>query len=71
MTLHSDDPGFLALDLARFHFSPAQTQGGAFRTAEERIAAMRRIAARVAKLPVLDDRSPDEILGYDESGLPT
>lgn len=71
MTLHSDDPGFLALDLAGFPSSPAQFQGDALRTVEERIAAMRRIAARVAKLPVLDDRSPDEILGYDESGLPT
>ena len=25
---------------------------------------------RFAKLPVLDDRSPDELLGYDEWGLP-
>ena len=28
------------------------------------------IAARCAALPVLDDRSADEILGYDEHGLP-
>ena len=26
------------------------------------------IALRVASLPVLDDRSPDEILGYDDKG---
>ncbi len=32
---------------------------------------VRRIQERVAKLPVLDDRSPDEIVGYDEHGLPT
>jgi hypothetical protein len=25
---------------------------------------------RFARLPVLDARPPDEILGYDESGLP-
>jgi len=25
----------------------------------------------VARLPVLDSRSPDEILGYDAHGLPT
>lgn len=25
---------------------------------------------RLARLPVLDSRTPDEILGYDESGLP-
>ncbi len=73
MTLHADDPGFLPLDRA----SRAQLVRNRERigraaptTAEERIAAMRRIAARVAKLPVLDDRSPDELLGYDESGLP-
>ncbi len=29
------------------------------------------IAQQVARLPVLDHRSPDEILGYDEHGLPT
>ncbi|HWZ33823.1 MAG TPA: type II toxin-antitoxin system VapB family antitoxin [Bryobacteraceae bacterium] len=31
---------------------------------------IREIQERVAKLPVLDDRSPDELLGYDEWGLP-
>lgn len=30
-----------------------------------------RIAEACAALPVLDDRTPDEILGYDEDGLPT
>lgn len=34
-------------------------------------AEIRRIQERVAALPVLDDRTPDEILGYDEHGLPT
>lgn len=28
------------------------------------------IVARVARLPVLDDRTPDEIIGYNENGLP-
>jgi antitoxin VapB len=28
------------------------------------------IALRCASLPVLDDRSPEEILGYDEHGVP-
>lgn len=28
------------------------------------------IARRCASLPDLDTRSPDEILGYDENGLP-
>jgi antitoxin VapB len=31
---------------------------------------IRRIQERVARLPVLDDRTPDEIIGYDEHGLP-
>lgn len=34
-------------------------------------AEIRRIQARVARLPVLDDRSTDEILGYGDDGLPT
>lgn len=32
---------------------------------------LNEIALRCASLPVLDDRTPDEILGYDEHGLPT
>ncbi|HEX6142599.1 MAG TPA: type II toxin-antitoxin system VapB family antitoxin [Geminicoccaceae bacterium] len=28
------------------------------------------IARRCARLPVLDPRPPDEIIGYDEHGLP-
>ena len=31
---------------------------------------MRRLAGDVAALPVLDDRSSDDILGYDDRGLP-
>lgn len=29
------------------------------------------IALACAALPVLDDRQPDDILGYDDAGLPT
>jgi len=32
---------------------------------------LRRLAAEVAEMPVLDARPADEILGYDEHGLPT
>lgn len=32
---------------------------------------VRRIQEEVARLPVLDDRSPDELIGYQEDGLPT
>ncbi len=31
-------------------------------------AKLRRIADEAARLPVLDDRSPDELLGYNEWG---
>src|SRR5206468_1320093 len=31
---------------------------------------LREIAQRCAQLPTLDDRSDEEILGYDERGLP-
>jgi antitoxin VapB len=45
------------------------------RLAEERRARRRRrsiddLVDRFKQLPVLDDRSADEILGYDENGLP-
>lgn len=31
---------------------------------------LRHLATDTAKLPVLDPRHPDEIVGYDEDGLP-
>lgn len=34
----------------------------------EDLEAIRR---RLAALPVLDDRTPDEIIGYDENGNPS
>jgi antitoxin VapB len=52
----------------------------ALRERVERLAARRRarsladeldeIARRCAKLPVLDTRTEEEILGYDEHGVP-
>ena len=41
------------------------------KTPEEKRAVTDKIAAEFAALPVLDNRSADEILGYDENGLPT
>lgn len=38
---------------------------------EVRKQAILRIAKEVAAMPVLDDRTDEEILGYDEDGLPT
>ena len=34
-------------------------------------AEVERIQERLSRLEVLDQRSPDAILGYDENGLPT
>jgi antitoxin VapB len=34
------------------------------------LGQLREILRRVDTLPILDPRSPDEIVGYDEHGLP-
>jgi antitoxin VapB len=38
---------------------------------ERRLEGIREIQRVVAELPVFDDRTTDEILGYDEYGLPS
>jgi len=40
------------------------------RTLSDRLALARAVLRRVDALPVLDGRPADEILGYDEHGLP-
>ena len=35
------------------------------------LAAIRRIQDRVAALPIVDNRTADDVIGYDENGLPT
>lgn len=40
------------------------------RSAADKLALARAALRRVDALPVLDPRTPDEILGYDEHGLP-
>jgi antitoxin VapB len=40
------------------------------RSPAEKLALARAALRRVDALPVLDERSPDQILGYDEHGLP-
>lgn len=39
------------------------------RTREEKLAFLKEVQERIAKLPVLDPRDPDDML-YDEYGLP-
>ena len=36
-----------------------------------RLARINEIIDRAANYPVLDNRTPDEIIGYDENGLPS
>jgi antitoxin VapB len=84
LSIRDPETDRLARELAEL---TGESMTGAIRTAlEERLAREQRrrradierrrkaIAAiedQFAQLPVLDDRSPDEILGYDENGLPT
>lgn len=42
----------------------------AIESAALRYERMHEAAQHVAELPVLDDRAADNILGYDENGLP-
>lgn len=47
---------------------PKETSGARSQTSlTERVQA---IQERVAQLPILDRRTPEEIIGYDEYGLP-
>ena len=41
------------------------------KTIERQVDEIMAIARRFSSLPVLDPRSPDDILGYDENGLPS
>lgn len=84
MALSIKDPKTdrLAREVAR---RTGETITGAItRALEERLARLSRqrenrtlkrdidaILDRIHALPTLDPRTPDEILGYDENGLPT
>jgi hypothetical protein len=37
---------------------------------ERLLKELREMRERWAQLPILDDRSDDEIIGYDEHGIP-
>jgi hypothetical protein len=47
-----------------------QPTNGAGADPARRLAEMRALSRRVAELPERDARSADEIVGYDENGLP-
>ncbi len=44
---------------------------GAHRSGRSLADEIEEIALRVSELPVSDPRSPEEILGYDDAGLPS
>ncbi|HEV2398445.1 MAG TPA: type II toxin-antitoxin system VapB family antitoxin [Candidatus Sulfotelmatobacter sp.] len=81
MSIKSLDVERLARELAA---KTGESLTGAIQTAlEERLdrlkkikkdplirAQLEEILRRVDQLPILDQRSPDEIVGYDENGLP-
>lgn len=46
-------------------------RGPEAQTPVERLRRLQEIARQFDKLPILDDREPDEIIGFDENGLPT
>jgi antitoxin VapB len=81
MTLNINDPEVdsLAQELAELTGKPVeQAVATALREHVEKqreiqriLKAVREISDRFMALPVLDPRTPDEILGYDEHGLPT
>jgi len=81
LSIHSPEAEQLAQDLARLTGeSKAEAVTQALRDRLERVRSERpqrrladeldEIALRCASRPVLDRRHPDEILGYDENGLP-
>ena len=55
------------LNALRERLSRQQKRRPPARTARD---VLREARLRLSRLPVLDNRSADEILGYDETGLP-
>lgn len=81
LNIRNPDTEQLAADLAK-QTGESKTEA-VTRALRERLARLRReqqeqsladeleaIAEHCAGLPVIDARAPDEILGYDERGLP-
>jgi antitoxin VapB len=78
LSITSDEADRLARELAALtgeSITDAVINSLSDRLARERKRRQARslsdLVERFAALPVLDARSPDEIVGYDEHGLPT
>ncbi|MBY0298589.1 MAG: type II toxin-antitoxin system VapB family antitoxin [Methylobacterium sp.] len=65
------DPGDLLLDLLRRERDRLARDRTVERRIADGLAADRDLQAQWRSGRVLDARSPDEVLGYDESGLPS
>jgi antitoxin VapB len=81
LNIKNDETHRLAAELARLtgeSMTSAVTEAIRQRLERERRrrdmhvdrSEIKKIVRRIASRPVLDDRSADEILGYDERGLP-
>src|SRR5680860_145110 len=78
LSIKTDEADRLARELAELtHESLTEAVTNALRERLERLAERGSIADRLerlsieySRLPVDDDRSPDELIGYDDDGLP-
>lgn len=79
LSIKTDEADRLARELAGLtHESLTDAVTIALRERLERVqrqrsqaeARLRRLVEEYNALPVVDDRTPDEIIGYDEHGLP-
>lgn len=57
-------------EAARKAFEERLRRVRARRAAAERVVSLDDIILRARALPIVDARSADEIIGYDENGLP-
>lgn len=80
LSIKSEEADQMARELARLTgetLTDAVTVALGERLARERARRsstmtdkLRRLVADVGRLPVVDDRTPEEIIGYDAHGLP-
>src|SRR5680860_802751 len=69
LSIKTDEADRLARELAELtHESLTEAVTNALRERLERLAE--RVSIEYSRLPVDDDRSPDELIGYDDDGLP-
>jgi antitoxin VapB len=66
----ADETGESITEAAKIALTERLERVRAQRTADDRYEAIMRIIRRGRSEPVLDSRSEDEILGYNEFGIP-